>query len=128
MVVVLTYLLDVLFEDTKHLVQLQLLPPLDGQLFDLVASLQERLESGLWASSLLPAKQLLQPLAQLLQSRQLEREERTVSFSRGGKLRFVGRENTDAQCAEIQVKVLTACRSQTVFIIIGRDHNFCCCL
>lgn len=68
---VLTYLPNVLLEDAKHLVQLQLLLPLHGQVLDPVASLQERLQSGLDASSLLPAELLLQPLAQLLQRRQL---------------------------------------------------------
>lgn len=69
---VLAYLADVLLEDTKHLVQLQLLLPLHGQLLDPVASLQERRLPGLDASGLLPAELLLQPLAQLLQRRQLD--------------------------------------------------------
>lgn len=97
---VLAYLADVLLEDTKHLVQLQLLLPLHGQLLDPVASLQERLQPGLDASSLLPAELLLQPLAQLLQRRQLDPAECTVSFYQGVKSRFIGREHGRTTCRD----------------------------
>lgn len=69
------YLCNISLEDTQHFVQLQLLPPFNGQLLDPVASLEERLKLGFDTSTLLFAELLLQPFDQLLQGGQLDRED-----------------------------------------------------
>lgn len=69
------YLSNISLEDTQHLVQLQLLPPFDGQFLDPVASLEERLESGFDTCTFPSAELLLQPFGQFLQGGQLDQAE-----------------------------------------------------